>query len=42
MHALAINDICKQLEQSLFMITLWSSTMPKKDETLQYLQQTLR
>jgi hypothetical protein len=41
-HALTINDVCKQLEQSLFMITPQSPTMPKKDEALQYLQQTLR
>jgi hypothetical protein len=40
-HALAINDVCKQLEQSLFMITPHSHVMLKKYEALQYLQQTL-
>jgi hypothetical protein len=40
-HALAINDVCKQLEQSLFMITPQSPIMLMKYETLQYLQQTL-
>jgi len=37
MHALAINDVCKQLEQSLLIITPQSPIMFKKYKTLQYL-----
>jgi hypothetical protein len=42
-HALAINDVCKQSKQSLFMKFIpQSPTMPRKDEAIQYLQQILR
>jgi len=42
-HALVINDVYKESQQSLFMKTPhYFNIMPKKYKALQYLHQTLR